>query len=48
MEGEVLLNGHPKVQQTFTRVMGYVEQNDIHTPQVTLWPIVEVKVVCVC
>ena len=34
MEGETLLNGHPKVQATFSRVMGYVEQFDLHIPQV--------------
>ena len=35
-EGEVIINGNPKNQRTFTRVMGYVEQFDIHSPQVRL------------
>ncbi len=26
--------GHPKVQATFARVSGYVEQTDIHSPAV--------------
>ena len=30
----MLLNGHTKVQATFARVMGYVEQFDIHSPMV--------------
>ena len=30
----MLLNGHTKVQSTFARVMGYVEQFDIHSPMV--------------
>ena len=30
----MLLNGHAKVQSTFSRVMGYVEQFDIHSPMV--------------
>lgn len=29
MEGEILINGHPKDQKTFSRVTGYVEQMDI-------------------
>jgi len=28
------LQGHPKVAATFARVSGYVEQTDIHSPQV--------------
>ncbi|KAK9815874.1 hypothetical protein WJX72_011087 [[Myrmecia] bisecta] len=34
--GDILVNGHPKVQATFARVMGYVEQSDIHSPQTTV------------
>jgi ABC-type cobalamin/Fe3+-siderophores transport system ATPase subunit len=30
------LQGHPKVQETFRRTMGYVEQNDIHSPNTTV------------
>lgn len=32
--GDVRVSGHPKVQATFARVMGYVEQTDIHSPNV--------------
>jgi hypothetical protein len=32
------LQGHPKVQETFRRTMGYVEQNDIHSPNTTVGP----------
>ena len=28
------MSGHPKVQETFARVMGYVEQFDVHSPNV--------------
>ncbi|PNX68143.1 ABC transporter G family member 31-like protein, partial [Trifolium pratense] len=28
--------GYPKEQRTFARISGYVEQNDIHSPQVTI------------
>ncbi|CAI0467875.1 unnamed protein product [Linum tenue] len=34
--GDVKISGHPKVQSTFARISGYVEQNDIHSPQVTV------------
>ncbi|KAF8010615.1 hypothetical protein BT93_J1302 [Corymbia citriodora subsp. variegata] len=33
IEGEIRISGHPKEQHTFARVSGYVEQNDIHSPQ---------------
>ncbi|GLC47082.1 hypothetical protein PLESTM_002024000 [Pleodorina starrii] len=36
VEGRQLLNGHPKVMATFSRVMGYVEQFDVHNPQATV------------
>ncbi|XP_039132009.1 ABC transporter G family member 31 isoform X2 [Dioscorea cayenensis subsp. rotundata] len=36
IEGDIRISGHPKEQNTFTRVSGYVEQNDIHSPQVTV------------
>lgn len=36
MEGEIRLNGHPKEQQTFRRVTGYVEQMDVHSPLATV------------
>ena len=35
IEGDVRVSGHPKVQKTFARVMGYVEQSDIHSPNVS-------------
>ncbi|CAI0467872.1 unnamed protein product [Linum tenue] len=34
--GDIKIAGHPKVQSTFARISGYVEQNDIHSPQVTV------------
>eukprot|EP01001_Neometanema_parovale_P004306 NODE_15_length_4507_cov_49.404653_g13_i0.p1 GENE.NODE_15_length_4507_cov_49.404653_g13_i0~~NODE_15_length_4507_cov_49.404653_g13_i0.p1 ORF type:complete len:1404 (+),score=270.35 NODE_15_length_4507_cov_49.404653_g13_i0:55-4266(+) len=34
--GEVLLNGHPADPLTFTRLAGYVEQMDIHSPSATV------------
>ncbi|CAH9121025.1 unnamed protein product [Cuscuta epithymum] len=37
IEGDIRISGHPKEQQTFARVSGYVEQNDIHSPQVTVF-----------
>lgn len=36
IEGDVRVSGYPKVQSTFARVCGYCEQNDIHSPQVTV------------
>jgi ABC-type multidrug transport system ATPase subunit/ABC-type multidrug transport system permease subunit len=35
-EGEIFLNGYPKKQATFTRVSGYCEQVDVHSPNVTV------------
>ena len=35
IDGDVRVSGHPKVQKTFARVMGYVEQSDIHSPNVS-------------
>ncbi|KAL0031878.1 hypothetical protein WJX79_002852 [Trebouxia sp. C0005] len=34
--GEQKLNGRDKIKATLARVMGYVEQNDIHTPALTV------------
>ena len=34
--GEQKLNGRAKNKATLARVMGYVEQNDIHTPALTV------------
>ncbi|CAI0399920.1 unnamed protein product [Linum tenue] len=36
INGDIKISGHPKVQSTFARISGYVEQNDIHSPQVTV------------
>lgn len=36
-EGEQKLNGQPKGKATLARVMGYVEQDDIHTPALTVY-----------
>ena len=36
IHGDITVNGHPKVQATWSRVMGYVEQMDIHTPAQTV------------
>ena len=36
IEGDIRISGFPKVQETFTRISGYCEQNDIHSPQVTV------------
>ncbi|RYQ99046.1 hypothetical protein Ahy_B07g086895 [Arachis hypogaea] len=36
IEGDIKISGYPKVQRTFARIAGYVEQNDIHSPQVTI------------
>ncbi|KAM0050108.1 putative ABC-type sulfate transporter [Helianthus debilis subsp. tardiflorus] len=37
IEGDIRISGFPKVQQTFTRISGYCEQNDIHSSQVTVY-----------
>ncbi|XP_071701682.1 ABC transporter G family member 39-like isoform X2 [Rutidosis leptorrhynchoides] len=36
IEGDVFISGYPKNQTTFARVSGYCEQNDIHSPHVTV------------
>ncbi|WVZ64156.1 hypothetical protein U9M48_013719 [Paspalum notatum var. saurae] len=36
IEGNISISGYPKNQETFTRVSGYCEQNDIHSPHVTV------------
>lgn len=35
-EGDIKISGFPKNQETFARISGYCEQNDIHSPQVTI------------
>ncbi|CAN1252377.1 Pleiotropic drug resistance protein 2 [Linum perenne] len=37
IEGSITISGYPKNQQTFARVSGYCEQNDIHSPYVTVY-----------
>ncbi|KAG4145801.1 hypothetical protein ERO13_D05G116300v2 [Gossypium hirsutum] len=37
IEGSISVSGYPKNQATFTRVSGYCEQNDIHSPHVTVY-----------
>ncbi|KAJ3692072.1 hypothetical protein LUZ60_012422 [Juncus effusus] len=36
IEGDIRISGYPKDQSTFARISGYCEQNDIHSPQVTV------------
>lgn len=36
IEGDIKISGYAKEQSTFARISGYVEQNDIHSPQVTV------------
>ncbi|CAK9229936.1 unnamed protein product [Sphagnum troendelagicum] len=36
IEGDIRVSGYPKKQETFARIAGYVEQSDIHSPQVTV------------
>uniref|UniRef100_A0A7N0TS87 ABC transporter domain-containing protein n=2 Tax=Kalanchoe fedtschenkoi TaxID=63787 RepID=A0A7N0TS87_KALFE len=37
IEGDITVSGYPKKQDTFARVSGYCEQNDIHSPHVTVY-----------
>ncbi|XP_073156192.1 ABC transporter G family member 34-like isoform X3 [Henckelia pumila] len=37
IEGSISVAGYPKNQETFARVSGYCEQNDIHSPHVTVY-----------
>ncbi|OVA02681.1 ABC transporter-like [Macleaya cordata] len=36
IEGDIRISGYPKEQSAFARISGYVEQTDIHSPQVTV------------
>nr|QVT92304.1 ABC transporter [Salvia miltiorrhiza] len=36
IEGDIRISGFPKKQEMFARISGYCEQNDIHSPQVTI------------
>ncbi|CAJ1967703.1 unnamed protein product [Sphenostylis stenocarpa] len=37
IEGSISISGYPKNQATFARISGYCEQNDIHSPNVTVY-----------
>ncbi|KAK1653813.1 hypothetical protein QYE76_071618 [Lolium multiflorum] len=37
IEGDMRLSGYPKKQDTFSRISGYCEQTDIHSPNVTVY-----------
>ncbi|XP_022959810.1 pleiotropic drug resistance protein 1-like isoform X1 [Cucurbita moschata] len=37
IEGSIKVSGYMKKQETFTRISGYCEQNDIHSPHVTVF-----------
>ncbi|GER48392.1 pleiotropic drug resistance protein, partial [Striga asiatica] len=37
IEGTITISGYPKRQETFARISGYCEQNDIHSPCVTVY-----------
>ncbi|KAL5975218.1 Pleiotropic drug resistance protein tur2 [Asimina triloba] len=37
IEGDIRISGYSKKQETFARVSGYCEQNDIHSPHVTVY-----------
>jgi ABC-type multidrug transport system ATPase subunit len=36
IDGSIKISGYPKKQETFARISGYCEQNDIHSPQLTV------------
>ena len=36
IEGDIRIGGYPKVQKTCARVSGYCEQNDMHSPYMTV------------
>ncbi|XP_020097477.1 ABC transporter G family member 31 [Ananas comosus] len=36
IEGSITISGYPKNQETFARISGYCEQNDVHSPCVTV------------
>nr|GEY03650.1 pleiotropic drug resistance protein 1-like [Tanacetum cinerariifolium] len=37
IEGDIRISGYPKKQETFARIFGYCEQNDIHSPHVMVY-----------
>lgn len=36
IEGEIRIGGYPKVQDAYSRISGYCEQCDIHSPQLSI------------
>ena len=36
IEGDIRISGYPKNQATFARISGYCEQNDVHSPCLTV------------
>ncbi|KAL1334328.1 hypothetical protein HN51_063260 [Arachis hypogaea] len=36
IKGDIRIGGYQKVQETFARISGYCEQNDIHSPNITV------------
>jgi ABC-type multidrug transport system ATPase subunit len=36
IRGSIMVNGHPQHMKTFSRISGYVEQTDIHSPMTTV------------
>jgi ABC-type multidrug transport system fused ATPase/permease subunit len=36
IEGEIRIGGYPKVQDTYSRISGYCEQSDIHSPMLSI------------
>ncbi|KAL9264264.1 Pleiotropic drug resistance protein 1-like protein [Drosera capensis] len=37
IEGDIRISGYPKRQETFARIAGYCEQNDIHSPHISVY-----------
>lgn len=37
IDGRISISGYPKKQETFARIAGYCEQNDIHSPNLTVY-----------
>ncbi|XLT07586.1 hypothetical protein HN51_053379 [Arachis hypogaea] len=37
IDGSIKISGYPKKQETFARISGYCEQNDIHSPHITVY-----------
>ncbi|PWA98469.1 pleiotropic drug resistance protein PDR/CDR [Artemisia annua] len=36
ISGHIYVSGYPKIQETFARISGYCEQNDVHSPCLTV------------